>query len=78
MRTIHILNIMKRKIRLKKQNILHKKAKSSEKIPDIKVEIKTKIIGYDMQGGTGPRYEPRYSTEDGSYQRGIGSVGMPW
>lgn len=79
MRTIHrTLNIMKRKKRLKKKNILRQKINVRKEIPETKVEIDTKIIGYDMQGGTGPRYEPRYSMEDGSCQRSVGSVGMPW
>ncbi|MEI7513462.1 MAG: hypothetical protein WCJ74_02475 [bacterium] len=49
---------------------------TNKKVPEL--EIKAKIIGYDKQGGTGPIYEPRYSTDDGSCQRGVGSVGMPW
>jgi hypothetical protein len=69
---------MKRKNSPKKKKNLHQKVKARKRIPDVKVEIETKIIGYDMQGGTGPIYKPRYSMEDGSCQRGVGSIGMPW
>ena len=70
------LNTMKRKNDSKKP--LSKDKSAEEKIPDVKVEIKAKIIGYDEQGGTGPRYEPRYSMEDGSCRSPGGSIGMPW